>query len=266
MTRGEFEAPATNPISSPRTQQVLLGLVVVALIVVVTLAVLGRQSGGTASGAAQGPAGDSSLQAGPPPTEPVRLPSRGTFVDARVQPDGTVDVTQWLRGGNAISSVTLSVFDSPQIDVPGADPAATDLQVRTSQGTVVLADPTVGSEPRTIDLVRPSLLVQLDYTLTGVTEEQSSPPGRALIGTVFAGSDFEGDQGRARIQIGGRRIMSLACTAPGGELALRPCGGPREGGWSVNLQGSNLDDTVTAQVDLNRRAEANPDRQSGPTS
>ena len=261
---GDQPAPET---SNPRTQQVLLGLVVIALVVVATLVVLGRQGGGgTASGSAPEPAGDSTLEAGTPPTAPVRLPVRGTFVDARVQPDGTVDVTQWMRGGTAISEITLAVFDSPQIDVAGATPEATDLQVRTSQGTVALADPTIGSEPRTIDLVRPSLLLQLDYTLTDVTEEQSSPPGRALIGTVFLDTAFEGKQGRARIQVGGRRIMSLACVDPGAELALRSCGGSREGGWSVNLKGNRLDDRVTAQVDLNRRPEANPDRQTSPTS
>ena len=260
------EGPAGPRGSNVRTQQILLGLVVLALVVVATLVVLGREDGGSAAGDAQEPAGEVSLVAGPPPTEPVRLPARGAFVDVRVQPDGTVDVTQWLRSGNAISELTLAVFDSPQIDVPGPGPQATDVQVSTSQGTVVLADPTIGAEPRTIDLVRPSLLVQLDYTLTGVTETQSSPPGRALIGTVFLDTAFEGEQGRERVQVGGRRILSLACIDPEAELALSPCGGEREGGWSVNLKGGNLDDRVTAQVDLNRRPEANPDRRDSPTS
>ncbi len=263
MKRGEFEAPASGLASRVRTQHVLLGLVVIALVVAVALAVLGRETGGTASGVAQRPTSDTSIEPGPPPAEPVRLPGRGTFVDARVQPDGTVDVTQWLRGGNAISELTLAVFDSPQTDVPGAGPQATDVRVRTSQGTVVLPDPTIGTEPRTIDLQRPSLLVQLDYTLTGVTESQSSPPGRALVGTVFLDTAFEGEQGRARVQVGGRRILALACAGPDGGPADRPCGGQREGGWSVNLTSGRLDDRVAAQVDLNRRAEANPDRPAG---
>lgn len=199
------------------------------------------------------------IEAGTPLVEPVQLPPHGAYVDSRVQSDGTVEVTQYLRGTQAISELTVSVFDSAQVD-QGGSPQAVDLQVRTTQGRVVVPDPTVGSEPRRIDLVRPTLLVQLDYTLTNVTAEQSSPPGRALVGTVAMDVDFDGREGQDQIAVGGRFIWQLACTSPENDLAVLPCGAERRDGWSVRLESGTAASHVVTVVQLDQASDGTPDR------
>ena len=237
---------------------------VVALVVVAALAlalvgvlVLRGDSEGTT-----GPDGTQLLVPAEGLDEPVRLPEVGSFVDARVQPDGSVAVTQWVRGPRAIDEIEVRALRPLQ--VPG-DPHAVGLEVRTGQGELSLADDGVGVEPRTLALVRPTLLVRLTYVLEGVSAESPSVAGRALVDAVALDVDFAGERGPARVQVGGRRILSLACTPQrAGVRSQRTCGGTREGGWSVNLMAREYDDRVTAQVDLARRAGANPDRASAP--
>ena len=44
-----------------------------------------------------------------PPAPPLVLPRVGALVDAEIQDDGTVRVTQWLRTARAISSAEPSI-------------------------------------------------------------------------------------------------------------------------------------------------------------
>lgn len=237
-----------------------------SLVVLVALAVVGlgllwwltsRGDDGVASTQDQ-PSATSQLVAADPLVEPARLPERGTFVDARIQRDGSVKVVQWLRGSSAVSEVELTAHQSDQLT---SAPRATGLSVRTSLGKVSLPETTVGTDPVVIDLVRSTLVVRLSYHLSGVALESTSPPGRALIGTVALDAAFQGEEGRSRVQVGGRRILSLACEPQdGGVRDQRPCGEPREGGWSVNLITADLRDHVVAQVDLDQGPARNPDR------
>ncbi len=206
--------------------------------------------------------GRAALVASPAPTQPVRLPDPGAFVDARVQPDGTVQVTHWLRAPEAVDEVSLRTY--PPLQVPGPT-TLTDLEIRTSQGEVRLPDvPEVGVEPVTVPLVRPTLLVRLAYTLRGVTVESGDEPGRALVDSVLADVDLALERGETRVQVGGRRILQLTCVQDGGTvLDVALCGSNREGGWAVNLTPRQKDTKVVAQVELDQRPERNPDRPIG---
>ncbi|VXB47867.1 hypothetical protein [Nocardioides sp. AX2bis] len=237
--------------SGPRTAVVA----VVALVLVVVLVVLLRGGGDDADGpTSDGP----TLVPATPPSAPVRLPDPGAYVDARVQPDGSVDVTHWLRPAQGVDEVTLAAYPTLKAD---GRPSVTDLQVQTSLGEVRLPEaPRIATDPVTVPLVRSSLLVVLTYTLDGVTDADGTVPGRALVDSVLADVDYPGEDGDTRVQVGGRKIESLACVPdPRAPLSQVVCGAEREGGWAVNLAPRQLDDKVIAQVDLDREQKRNPD-------
>ena len=235
---------------------VVVGIVAV-LIALVLIAVLGDREDDAGvneePAAADGPV----LVPATPPSAPVRLPDPGAYVDARVQPDGTVEVTHWLRPAEGVDELTLAAYPTLQVSGP---PSVTDLGIRTSLGEVQLPDePEIGTTPVTVPLVRSSLLVVLTYTLRGVTDTDGTEPGRALVGSVYADVDHAAEEGGTRVQIGGRRILSTSCFPDPSLLTQVACGTPREGGWAVNFSSRQLDQKVLAQVDLDRRQKRNPD-------
>lgn len=228
---------------------------VAVLLVVVVLVVLLRGRGDDADA----PAADAPrLVPATPPSAPVRLPDPGAYVDALVQPDGSVEVTHWLRPAEGVDEVTIAAYPTLRAD---GQPSVTDLQVQTSLGEVQLPEaPRIGTDPVTVPLVRSSLLVVLTYTLDGVTDADGTVPGRALVDSVLADVDYTGEDGDTRVQVGGRTIESLACVADlRSPLTQVVCGAGREGGWAVNLAPRQLDDKVIAQVDLDRKQQRNPD-------
>lgn len=227
---------------------------VVALALVVALVVLLRGRDDEAAPTADEP----ELVAAAPLSAPVRLPGPGAYVDAVVQPDGSVDVTHWLRPAEGVDEVTVAAYPTLQVDGP---PSVTDLQVQTSLGRVRLPEePQIGTDPVPVPLLRSSLLVALTYTLEGVTNAEGTVAGRAFVDAVYADVDYVGEQGATRVQVGGRRIESLACLPDPRTLTGQVvCGAAREGGWAVNFTPRQLDAKVVAQVDLDRAQRRNPD-------
>ncbi len=212
-------------------------LAVAALVLVVTRL-------GTAGGES---ADVSRIVPATPPTPPRALPESGALVDAVVQADGTVRVAHWLRTRGAVNQLSLRTSGSL------ADPASVaDLRVLTSQGQLVLDDPRVDSRPRVLSLVRPTLLVRLDYTLSGVTVRSPDAPGRALVGAVALVVGSAEEPERTVVRVRGQTVRTLACSRPDWVVVQqRPCGRPAAGdGWTVDLGGRAAEDVVTAQVDL----------------
>lgn len=230
-------------------------LAVLALAVAGLLVVRELGLGGQADGAR------SALVPAAPLSAPRVLAPQGSLVRAEVRPDGRVTVTHWIRSRRTMRAITLTPAASTQVDGPGG---AAELEVRTTSGELRLDDQEVGSEPRTIDLGRPSTLILLEYTLDGVVQTSDSMPGRALVGSVALDAAPDtgrreaptGPDPRAKFRVLASDVLSLACAPPGAEPAdLRPCGTPLEPGrWTVTLAGADLDDRVTAQVDLGTSA------------
>ena len=234
-----------------RRALVALGVAVAVLVVgiVVGLMLLTQGDGDEGPTPVAAEDGSAELLPGRGPQAPVLLPDPGAYVEAVVQPDGSVEVTHWLRPAEGVDALTVRAYPTSQVPGPAS---VTDLAVRTGLGEVRLSEPfTSGTTPGTVPLVRSSLLVELTYTLDGVTDVNGSVAGRALVDSVLADVDYEAEQGETRVELRGRRILQLACSPEDGGVAdQRSCGAPREGGWVANLAPRQLDDKVLAQVDL----------------
>ncbi len=193
---------------------------------------------------------------------PERLPDPGAYVEAVVEPDGSVEVTHWLRPTEGISELTVRAYPTRQVAGPSS---VTDLAVRTGRGEVQLTEPfTAGADPRTVTLVRSSRLIELSYTVDGVTDDEGSVVGRALVDSVLADVDHAAELGRTRVELGGREILQLACFPEDGSVAdQRSCGTLSDGAWSVDLTSGQLDDKVLAQVDLDHAQSVEPDAGTG---
>ena len=107
--------------------------------------------------------GDSGQQGddqGEAPAPPAELPLLGSYITSEVRADGTINVTQWIRSWATFSSLTLSAYDAP---LPPGEPVARDLRAVDSAGRVLVAGAVVGTQPRELDLGRPTRFLELTY-------------------------------------------------------------------------------------------------------
>lgn len=182
---------------------------------------------------------------------PRDLPLQGSLVLSQVRPDGSVAVTQWMRGLDPLGSVALS---TPT--VAGSGPVqVTDARLVADDGSVLAEGITVGAEPQRIPVEGPTRLVRATYVLDGVSEVSSDVPGRLLVQAVAVTMASTGEAGPVVVEVEGAEsgavVRNLACSDAGSSVAVqRPCGSPDGSAWQVRLNGDHRDDVVTAQVDL----------------
>ncbi|MDO9458373.1 hypothetical protein [Nocardioides sp.] len=179
---------------------------------------------------------------------PSQLPDVGAFARATVRPDGDVVVDQWVRTARPVTRVTLKLpLGSPasgtaeEIEVTSADGAATGPSEVMSTGSYLVA--------------RPTTVFRARYVLSGVTEVSPSSSTRALVRSVALSVEATG-RGRATgagprlISVESASVLALACSVPGDESTLTPCGEPDDAGWRVELGSARRSDLVAAQVEL----------------
>jgi hypothetical protein len=218
-----------------------IGLAAVGVEAVVLLSSLRHDSTDPRAGATA-----ASALVAPPPA----LPSRGSFVASNVQGDGTIQVTQWIRSPTAVSRLGLAAYDTP---LPTARPRATDLEVTTGDGTVLVSGLVVTTRRQVVDLEKPARVLRMTYSLEGVVDRSGSVTGRALAGVTFLDVDYPSAGGPTTVEVTGGQVLNLACAAAEVETTpRRPCGAPDAVGWSVTLSEKDRDDRVTAQLDLGR--------------
>ena len=182
----------------------------------------------------------------PPP--PAALPETGSFVSSDVRADGTIRVSQWIRSDEAVSKLGLEAYDTP---LPTAEPRATDLEIATGKGKVLVSGLVVGTRPQVVDLEKPARVLRMTYSLRGVVDRSGSVTGRALAGVTFLDVGYEPASGPTTVEVTGDRVLNLACADAEAETApRRPCGAPDSTGWSVTLPEEDRDDRVTAQLEL----------------
>ncbi len=180
---------------------------------------------------------------------PSTMPTQGSLVVSEVRADGTVAVTQWIRGPEPLGSVT---FSSP---ATSERVRVTDSQLVAEDGTVLAEGFGAGATSERVPVDGPSRLVRATYVLDGVTEVSSDVPGRLLVQAVALPAVAADDAGPVVVEVAGAEadsvVRNLACSDPGSSVAIqRPCGSPDGSAWRVRLTGGHRDEIVTAQVDL----------------
>lgn len=181
---------------------------------------------------------------------PADLPPEGSLVLSTVRAaNGTVEVTQWIRSGDDITTLSVS---APDLGDAGAV-TATDAHVVAADGTTIVDDLTVGAEPRELVLDTPTRLVRATYVLRGAADESATVEGRVLARVVSIDLGFPTQTGPTVVVVGAAGegvVRNLACADARSAVALlRPCGTPDGDRWRVRLPPEGRDDAVAAQVD-----------------
>ncbi|HYO41128.1 MAG TPA: glycosyltransferase family 2 protein [Nocardioidaceae bacterium] len=202
-------------------------------------AAAGADPSAGAGGGASDPAAARPLAAEPPP----EASQPGTYVETRVSAAGDVQVEQWVRGTRPLRGIDLTLPAA----APGDRPVrATDVEVAADR-VPVDAPGTIDVAQARVSFDSPADVVHVRYTLDGVVERSASAPGRALVRALAL--RVRPMAGPARMRVTGPEVLSAACDS-GPSAAPRPCGGPDEEGWTVDLRGPQRDDLVMAQVNL----------------
>lgn len=179
---------------------------------------------------------------------PSDLPEVGTYARASVLPDGDVAVVEWVRTAVATTSLTLSL-------PPGSPTAsaANDVVVMSADGPAT--GPAQVTSSGSYVVTRPTTVFVSRYLLSGVARLSPTSQTRALVQPVAlslsAGpSGGEPVGGPRLLSVESGSVLALACSVPGEETVLTPCGAPHEEGWQVELDSTRWSALVAAQVDL----------------
>lgn len=232
---GEEPPPASVPSGGAGRARVWLVLPVVAVVVVVTVWLLDYGLLEPLSGRGA---------TAPPPG----LPPFGSYVDARVRPGGSVEVSQWVRATEPIRAVRLEAMPAPP--GTGGRPVATRLRLEAN-GTE-LGGPRRLDQPRTYRLRTPARVVHAVYRLEGVAQPSSIPGVRLAVTSLFLRmrADPRGTvAGPKRVDVVGPGLVGARCVPTTGLPVPRSCGAAKEGSQEtvrVELYGDRRSDRVAA--------------------
>ncbi len=182
---------------------------------------------------------------------PSALPPFGSYVDSRVQPDGTVQVSQWVRATAPIRSVRLESMPLPP--ATGDRPVAS--RVRLVANGTELAGPHQLDGPQTYRLAAPARVVHAVYRLEGVARSPRRRRGcgsRSPASSCGCGPTPRGTvAGPKRVDVVGPALVGARCVADDRASAVRR--GVRRGREGqlatplrVELRGERRTDRVAA--------------------
>jgi hypothetical protein len=179
---------------------------------------------------------------------PSGLPPFGSYVDARVRPGGTVEVSQWVRATQPIRSVRLEAMPAPP--GTGGRPVASRLRL-VANGTE-LSGPRRLDGPQTYRLDTPARVVHAVYRLEGVAQPSSTPGVRLAVTSLFLRlrADPRGSvAGPKRVDVVGPGLVGARCVPTTGLPVPRGCGTAVQGSPQtvrVELHGDRRSDRVAA--------------------
>jgi len=183
-----------------------------------------------------------------PAAPPSALPPFGSYVDARVRPGGTVEVSQWVRATEPIRTVRLEPMPTPP--GTGGRPVASRLRL-VANGTE-LGGPHRLDGPQTYRLAVPARVVHAVYRLEGVAQPSSTPGVRLAVTSLFLrlGVQPRGTvAGPKRVDVGGPGLVGARCVATTYPPVPRDCGEAVKGSPGtvrVQLRGGRRTDRVAA--------------------
>jgi hypothetical protein len=233
------EAPDDWPAlveDEERTGGGLIGLlvVVVVLLVALPLTFWFLDYGGL------NPFASGSTRAGRPPSA---LPPTGSYVDARVQPGGTDQVTQWVRPPARLTSVDLKA--QPR---SGPDAVATGLQLQ-ADGVPVSGPTTVGHDLATYRWRSPARVLRATYTLGHVVAKNRTTARLTVLSSTFLAARYPDRGGPVVVRVSGAGVTGVDCATVLGHAPPVPCGRQLGGsGWQVQLSGADFTHRVLAKV------------------
>ncbi len=242
-----FEVELEPPTPVRRRRRVLLGVLVglgVAVLLLEGVAIV-RSLGPDDS---DGRSADRRVS---PLVAPAALPATGVLVLSEVQPDGSIEVDQWIRSSDDIDELTVA---APATS--GGDDAlrVSDASLVAADGTVLADDLTAAARPRVIRLAAPTTLVRASYVLSGAVDRSGTVDGRLRTFAASLDLDSSALTGPTVLFVSaasGGEVGNLACANSRSQVALlRPCGAPDGSGWRVRLPSGSRGDRVTAQVDF----------------
>ena len=179
---------------------------------------------------------------------PSALPPFGSYVDARVRPGGTVEVSQWVRATEPIRTVRLEAMPAPP--GTGGRPVASRLRL-VANGTE-LGGPHRLDGPQTYRLTAPARVVHAVYRLEGVAQPSSTPGVRLAVTSLFLRLrvDPRGTvAGPKRVDVVGPGLVGARCVPTIGLPVPRSCGAAVKGSPDtvrVELRGGRRTDRVAA--------------------
>ena len=222
----------------PKGVLLVVGLVIIATFNVL-VAVRSDDEDGSATASGE-PVGVRFLDIVPP----QEAREVGSYTESRIDSNGEVRVTQWIRSRQPLAGVRLRMPSLPGV----GSAQATDLLVAADRR--ILAEPqSLGAAGGQVIFATPARVVYLSYTLKGVLERSPSARGRALVPATALTVDYTPRTGPARLTLMGDTVLSAACSATA-SASPRPCGAPSDGSWIVMLHGAERGDSVAAQVNL----------------
>lgn len=194
---------------------------------------------------ASDPASSTEIDVDLPPSE---LPIVGSYARATVRPDGDVEVVEWVRTARRTGSLTVRL--------PAGAPettTATEVVVLTGDGT---ADgPSQVTSSASYLPAKSAKVFVLRYVLSGVARISPSSPTRALVrpitlATRTSGANGDAARGPRLLTVESSTVLALACSIPGNDIDLTPCGSQTDGEWRVELEPGRWSTLVAAQVEL----------------
>ena len=174
---------------------------------------------------------------------PAALPGKGSYVDARVQPGGTVRVTQWVRPPSRLRSVDVKAQARS-----GPDAAASGLRL-TADGRPVAGPSDVGHVIATFQWRRPARMLRLTYTLDHVVSPKRTTARLTVLASTFLAVRYPDRTGPTVVRVSGAGMEGIACAPVLGHAPPAPCGRQVTGAaWQVSLTGADFTHRVLARV------------------
>ncbi|MFY0406749.1 hypothetical protein [Solicola sp. PLA-1-18] len=236
--------PSRRPLRTPpperpggRRRVVVAVGVVAVLVLVVAGGFLASRPGPVADQPTASAASDTL------PAAPAAAPDPGRLVRVEPQPDGSVQVTQWLAFASPVRSVEVAAPTTQRDDRRLSTASVEGRGVATVQLTGVAA-------PQVVTFRSATDRVRMRYTVRDAVEVSDRDPQRALVDLPTVSISSEGsDAGPTVVRIAGAKVRGVAC---GRVLrTVRPCGSEDGRGWS--LEKPSVDSTsVLATVDMSR--------------
>jgi len=174
---------------------------------------------------------------------PSALAGPGSYVDARVQPGGTVRVTQWVRSTDGLRAVSLVA--QPR---SGRDAAATGLRLRAG-GRPVAGPSSVGHDVVGYRWRTSARVVRLTYTLGGVVDETRTTARRTVLASTFLAVRYPGKSGPTVVRVSGAGVRGVSCAPVTGAGTPAPCGRQvTSADWQVVLKGADRSHRVLTRL------------------
>lgn len=192
-----------------------------------------------------------SPSSGPSPerTTGPGLSAPGTYLIARPDSSGILEVVERFRFNTTLSRFTLSLGAVPDLlGLGGLKPRVTDLQVQAGTQPVIAPTTLTSTDVVEVVLPTPSQEVLLRYRLSAVVRSNPSPIGRALAVIAPIASDPAGG-GPVLFDVAGTSVRNVVC--PQLVRAIQTCGTRRGTGWSAGPM-PRSQAVVVAQIDLPR--------------